>query len=82
MITTNNKNMPYSTDLSETKDAIESYGFQVRNITNARRFKTKNPMSMSFIDLEHNVNNPDIYNIQCLLNAKLCSIHHLRNSSM
>lgn len=65
------KNMHYSTDINDLKNAVECEGFSVRNIVNARHFKTKTPMSMFFVDLEPNPNNKDIYHIQYLLNAKI-----------
>lgn len=65
------KNMHYSTDINDLKDAVEDAGFSVRNIVNARNFKTKMPMSMFFVDLEPNPNNKDIYQIHYLLNAKV-----------
>lgn len=45
------KNMHFSTDLKDLKDSIEEYGHKVRNITNLRHFKTKNPLPIFFIDL-------------------------------
>lgn len=65
------KNMHFSTDLKDLKDSIEEYGHKVRNITNIRHFKTKNPLPIFFIDLEPSSNNKDIFNIEFLLNAKI-----------
>lgn len=65
------KNMHYSTDISDITEAVENFGFKVRNITNARHFKTKSPLSMFFVDLEPSPNNKEIYNVQFLLNAKI-----------
>lgn len=65
------KNMHFSTDIGEIKEAIEINGFKVRNIINARNFKTKEPISMFFVDLEPNPRNKEIYSIQFLLNAKI-----------
>lgn len=65
------KNMHFSTDLKDLKNSIEEYGHKVRNITNIRHFKTKNPLPIFFIDLEPSSNNKDIFNIEFLLNAKI-----------
>jgi hypothetical protein len=65
------KNMHSSTDVQEIKDSIEAAGHLVRNISNAKSFHTKEPLSMFFIDLEPNHNNKDIYELQFLLNAKV-----------
>lgn len=65
------KNMHFSTDVSDIRSALETHGFRVRNITNARQYKTKLPLSMFFVDLEPNANNKEIYNLKFLLNAKI-----------
>lgn len=65
------KNMHYSTELNEIKESIEEFGHTVRNISNVKHFKTKNPLSMFFIDLEPSSNNKEIFDIQFLLNAKI-----------
>lgn len=65
------KNMHFSTDLNEIKDSLQELGHNVRNITNARHFQTKQPLSMFYIDLEPSSNNRDIFSIQYLLNAKI-----------
>lgn len=65
------KNMHYSTDIEDIKNAIEQQNHKVRNIVNARHFQTKLPLSMFFIDLEPEPNNKEIYNLQYLLNAKV-----------
>lgn len=65
------KNMHFSNDLADIKSAIESYGHKVRNIANLKSSKTKNPLSIFFIDLEPAKNNKDIYQVEFLLNAKI-----------
>lgn len=65
------KNMHFSTDINDLKSSIEAKGHKVRNIVNARHFKTKEPLSMFFVDLEPSTNNKEIYNIEFLLNAKI-----------
>lgn len=65
------KNMHFSTDPDDIKMAIEELGYNVRNVTNVKHFKTKNPLSLFFIDLEPSHNNKGIFEIQYLLNAKI-----------
>lgn len=65
------KNMHFSTDLEDIKSSLSQLGHSVRNITNARNFKTKQPLPMFYIDLEPNNNNKDIFSLQYLLNAKV-----------
>lgn len=65
------KNMHYSTDPADIINAINAYGHNVRNVSNARSAKTKTPLGMFFVDLEPAKNNKDIYDIEFLLNAKV-----------
>lgn len=65
------KNMHYSTELNDITESIEEFGHKVRNISNVKHFKTKNPLPMFFIDLEPSYNNKEIFDIQFLLNAKI-----------
>lgn len=65
------KNMHFSTDTEDIKNAIEVYGFKVRNVSNAKSFKTKMPLNMFFIDLSPSSNCKDIYNVEYLLNARI-----------
>lgn len=65
------KNMHFSNDPQDIKSAIESYGHKVRNITNLKSYKTKQPTSVFFVDLEPTITNKDIFQIEFLLNAKI-----------
>lgn len=65
------KNMHYSVDINELKEALSQHGHTVRNITNVLHSYSKKPLSMFFIDLEPSANNKDIFNIQYLLHAKI-----------
>lgn len=65
------KNLHYSHDTVDIKTAIEAYGHKVRNVSNLRSSKSKNPLNLFFIDLEPASNNKDVYNIEFLLNAKI-----------
>lgn len=65
------KNMHFSTDTEDIKNSLEEYGFKVRNVSNAKSFKTKMPLNMFFIDLSPSSNCKDIYNVEYLLNAKI-----------
>lgn len=60
-----------STPPEEIKGAIEQRGHQVRNVTNIRHGKTKEPLPLFFVDLEPNTNNKDIFKLDLLLNAKV-----------
>lgn len=65
------KQMHYSVDKNDLKDALSQLGHNVRNVTNVLHSSTKQPLSMFFIDLEPSSNNKDIFNIQYLLHAKI-----------
>lgn len=65
------KNMHFSTDTEDIKNALEESGFKVRNVANAKSIKTKMPLNMFFIDLSPSSNCKDIYNVEYLLNAKI-----------
>jgi len=65
------KNMHFSNDVEDIKLAIEAYGHKVRNVSNMKSYKTKNPLPMFSVDLEPAPNNKDIFQIEYLLNAKI-----------
>lgn len=65
------KNMHFSNDPQDIKSAIESYGHKVRNITNLKSYKTKQPTSVFFVDLEPTITNKDVFQIEFLLNSKI-----------
>lgn len=58
------KGLHFTTPISEIKNSIEENGHKVRNISNIRNRKSKQPMSMFFVDLEPNSNNKEIYNLK------------------
>jgi len=57
------KNLHPSTDISFIKDELTSLGFQPRNIMNVLHRQSKAPLPMFFIDLEPEINNPDIFKL-------------------
>src|SRR5436190_13671343 len=63
--------MHFSTDINDIKTSLQELGHNVRNIINMRHFKTKQPLSMFFIDLEPSSINRDIFDVQYLMNAKI-----------
>jgi hypothetical protein len=65
------KNMHFSNDPADISAAIELRGHKVRNVSNVRHSKTKEPLSMFFIDLEPDKTNKNIYGIEYLLNARV-----------
>lgn len=64
------KNMHFSTDLKDIKEAIESHGHAVRNVSNLKS-RSKDPLSIFFVDLEPAPNNKNIFTVEFLLNAKI-----------
>jgi hypothetical protein len=65
------KNMRYSVNTSDLKQAIEELGHAVENIWNIQHSRTKAPLPMFFIDLKQAVTNKTIYEIEYLLNLKI-----------
>jgi hypothetical protein len=65
------KNMHFSNDPADISAAIELKGHKVRNVSNVKHTKTKEPLSMFFIDLEPDRSNKNIYDIEYLLNARV-----------
>ena len=63
------RNIHYSIDKEEIKDAIQELGHRVRNIINIRHKITKQPLSLFYIDLEPQTNNKDIFNVRTLINT-------------
>jgi hypothetical protein len=62
--------MHYSIDPEEIKDEIANLGNKVTNIWNVKHYRTKQPLSMFFIDL-HPVPNKDIFNVEFLQQCKI-----------
>jgi len=65
------KNLHPTTDISFIKDELTSLGFQPRNIMNVLHRQSKAPLPMFFIDLEPDINNPDIFKLSLLCYSKI-----------
>lgn len=65
------KNLHPTTDVSFIKDELTSLGFQQRNIMNVLHRQSKAPLPMFFIDLEPDINNPDIFKLSLLCYSKI-----------
>jgi hypothetical protein len=63
--------MHYAIDSREIKVEIENLGHKVSNIRNAKNYRTKQPLSMFFIDLQPAANNKDIFNVEFLQRCKI-----------
>jgi hypothetical protein len=55
------KNMHYSSNPEEIKTETENLGHTVTNIWNIKQYRTKQPLSMFFVDLKPAPNNKDIF---------------------
>jgi hypothetical protein len=65
------KNMHYSIAPEDIKTEIEKLGHKVANVWNAKHPRTKQPISIFFIDLYPAPNNKDIFNIEFLQQCKI-----------
>jgi hypothetical protein len=65
------KNMHYSVNTSDLKQAIEELCHTVENIWNIQHSRTKAPLPMFFIDLKPAVTKKTIYETEYLLNLKI-----------
>jgi hypothetical protein len=65
------KNMHYSIDPEEIKTEIANLGHTVTNIWNIKHYRTKQPLSMFFVDLKLTPNNKDIFNVEFLQQCKI-----------
>lgn len=63
------KGLHHSTQISDIKAYLLSFGHQVRSVRNVISRVTKNPLPMFFVDLDPNPNNKDIFNIRSFDNA-------------
>jgi RNAse (barnase) inhibitor barstar len=63
--------MHYFTNIDDLKQEIEGYGHMVENIWNIKYHKTKNPLTMFFVDLKQAPNNKEIYDITSLLQHRV-----------
>ena len=62
------KHVHHSVNTNDIKTELEDKGHAVRNITNGRHWKTKEPINLFFIDLEPADNNTEVFKIQRLQN--------------
>jgi hypothetical protein len=58
--------MNYSIDPEEIKTEIVNLGHKVINIWNVKHYRTKQPLSRFFIELQPTPNNKDIFNVEFL----------------
>jgi hypothetical protein len=65
------KNMHYSIDPEEIKAEVTKLGHTVLNIWNAKNYRTKQPLSMFFLDLQTAPNNKDIYQVEHLHQCRI-----------
>uniref|UniRef100_A0A1B0EZR7 Pre-C2HC domain-containing protein n=1 Tax=Lutzomyia longipalpis TaxID=7200 RepID=A0A1B0EZR7_LUTLO len=65
------RNMHFTMDVKEIKDALLEKGHVVRDIRNMKHGKTKAPLPMFFINLAPASNNKDIYAIDSILHMKV-----------
>lgn len=63
------RNMHPSVNIDELKNAIEEYDHKVINITNIRKFDTKSPLPLFFVEIEKKENNKLIFEVDKLLNT-------------
>jgi hypothetical protein len=63
--------MHYSTNIDNLKQEIEGYGDTAENIWSIKHYKTKNPLTMFFVDLKQAPNNKEIYDITSLLRHRV-----------
>ncbi len=65
------RHLHHTIDSSEIKEALTQEGYEICNVTNIRHSKSKEPLSLFFVDLEPNENNKSIYNLQTLLHTRI-----------
>ena len=65
------RNLHYSSDPNDIKSALAREGYEVRNISNIRHHKSKDPLPLFFVDLEPTDNCRKIYDLQFLLHQKI-----------
>jgi hypothetical protein len=56
--------MHYCINTQEIKTESEKLGHTVTNIWNIKQYKTKQPLSMFFVELKPALNNKDIFNVE------------------
>uniref|UniRef100_A0A2S2NS45 Nucleic-acid-binding protein n=1 Tax=Schizaphis graminum TaxID=13262 RepID=A0A2S2NS45_SCHGA len=63
------RNLHHTTLSGDISAALSEEGYSVKRIHNLK--KNNRPLPIFFVDLDHNVNNNQIYNIKSLLNTKI-----------
>jgi hypothetical protein len=56
--------MHYSINPEEIKTEIQKFEHTVTNIWNTKQYRTKQPLSMFFVELKPALNNKDIFNVE------------------
>lgn len=65
------RNLHHTNSLEDIKVALQEEGFEVRNVSNIRHFRTKDPLPLFYVDLEPTENCRKIYDLQILLHQKI-----------
>lgn len=65
------RSLHYSIGKNEIKEALGEAEHTVRNVVNIKHWKTKEPLSTFFVDLEPGANNKQIYDLQTLLHMRI-----------
>jgi hypothetical protein len=63
--------MHYSINSEEIKTEIWNLGHTVTNIWNIKQYRTKQPLSMFFVELKPAPNNKDIFNVEYIQQCKI-----------
>jgi hypothetical protein len=63
--------MHYSINPEEIKTKFQKLGHTVTNIWNNKQHKTKQPISMFFVQLKPAPNNKDIFNVEYIQQCKI-----------
>ncbi len=65
------RNLHHSIGTEEITEALHEAGHTVRNVANIKHWKTKEPLSLFFVDLEPADNNAKIYDLTSLLHMRI-----------
>lgn len=76
------KSLHPSTPTTDIESAITEKGYRVRNVINVRHSKTRDPLPLFFVDLDPAPNNPQIYKLDLLLNAKITFEPHHKKTGV
>lgn len=63
------KNLHHTTEIPKIKSNLEAKGYKVRNIINGRRWKSKEPLNLFFVDLEPTKQLEEIFKLELLCNT-------------